>query len=78
KELIRSMESFESMRGFLEHFSLVMDAETNENLDSVSIMTLHSAKGLEFDTVFLLQAGEAALIQRELVREESFLPAGKE
>ncbi|WP_027664283.1 ATP-dependent helicase [Rhizobium leguminosarum] len=53
KELIRSMESFESMRGFLEHVSLVMDAETNENLDAVSIMTLHSAKGLEFDTVFL-------------------------
>jgi len=53
KELIRSMESFESMRGFLEHVSLVMDAETNENLDAVSIMTLHSAKGLEFDTIFL-------------------------
>jgi len=53
KELVRSMEAFESMRGFLEHVSLVMDAETNENLDAVSIMTLHSAKGLEFDTVFL-------------------------
>lgn len=53
KELIRSMEAFESMRGFLEHVSLVMDAETNENLDAVSIMTLHSAKGLEFETVFL-------------------------
>lgn len=53
KELIRSMESFESMRGFLEHVALVMDAEQNENMDAVSIMTLHSAKGLEFDTVFL-------------------------
>ncbi|WP_112833152.1 ATP-dependent helicase [Ensifer sp.] len=53
KELIRSMEAFESLRGFLEHVSLVMDAEQNENLDAVSIMTLHSAKGLEFDTVFL-------------------------
>jgi DNA helicase-2/ATP-dependent DNA helicase PcrA len=53
KELIRSMESFESMRGFLEHVSLVMDAEQNETLDAVSIMTLHSAKGLEFDIVFL-------------------------
>lgn len=53
KELIRSMDSFESMRGFLEHVALVMDAEQNENLDAVSIMTLHSAKGLEFDTVFL-------------------------
>ncbi|WP_454849875.1 ATP-dependent helicase [Rhizobium binxianense] len=53
KELIRSMESFESMRGFLEHVSLVMDAEQNEDMDAVSIMTLHSAKGLEFETVFL-------------------------
>lgn len=53
KELIRSMDSFESMRGFLEHVALVMDVEQNENLDAVSIMTLHSAKGLEFDTVFL-------------------------
>lgn len=53
KELIRSMEDFESMRGFLEHVSLVMDAEQNENLDAVNIMTLHSAKGLEFETVFL-------------------------
>ena len=53
KELIRSMDAFESMRGFLEHVSLVMDAEQNENMDAVSIMTLHSAKGLEFETVFL-------------------------
>ncbi|MGO4439547.1 ATP-dependent helicase [Rhizobium sp. RAF56] len=53
KELIRSMEAFESMRGFLEHVALVMDTEQNESLDAVSIMTLHSAKGLEFDTVFL-------------------------
>ncbi len=53
KELIRSMEDFEGLRGFLEHVSLVMDADTNEDLDAISLMTLHSAKGLEFDTVFL-------------------------
>ena len=53
KELIRSMEEFDSMRGFLEHISLVMDTDKNENLDAVSLMTLHSAKGLEFDHVFL-------------------------
>lgn len=53
KELIRSMEEYESLRGFLEHVSLVMDADKNEDLDAVSIMTLHSAKGLEFNTVFL-------------------------
>ena len=53
KELIRSMEEFDSMRGFLEHISLVMDTDKNENMDAVSLMTLHSAKGLEFDHVFL-------------------------
>jgi DNA helicase-2/ATP-dependent DNA helicase PcrA len=41
------------MRGFLEHVSLVMDAEQNAELDAVNIMTLHSAKGLEFPTVIL-------------------------
>ncbi|MBO6716812.1 MAG: UvrD-helicase domain-containing protein [Rhizobiaceae bacterium] len=53
KELIRSMEEYESLRGFLEHVALVMDAEQNEDMDAISIMTLHSAKGLEFGTVFL-------------------------
>ncbi len=53
KELVRSMEEFENMRGFLEHISLVMDIDKNENLDAVNLMTLHSGKGLEFDTVFL-------------------------
>jgi len=53
KELIRSMEDYESLRSFLEHVALVMDADKNEGLDAVSIMTLHSAKGLEFETVFL-------------------------
>jgi len=52
KELIRSMEEFENLAGFLEHISLVMDTEKSEG-EAVSIMTLHSAKGLEFDTVFL-------------------------
>jgi DNA helicase II / ATP-dependent DNA helicase PcrA len=52
KELIRSMEEFESLAGFLEHIALVMDADKSED-EAVSIMTLHSAKGLEFDTVFL-------------------------
>jgi len=53
KELIRSMEDYESLRSFLEHVALVMDAEQNAEMDAVSIMTLHSAKGLEFETVFL-------------------------
>ncbi len=53
KELVRSMEEFENLQGFLEHISLVMDTDRNGDTDAVSIMTLHSAKGLEFDTVFL-------------------------
>ncbi len=53
KELIRSMGEFESMAGFLEHVALVMDIDAVEAEDRVNIMTLHSAKGLEFSTVFL-------------------------
>ncbi|MFC5387478.1 ATP-dependent helicase [Aquamicrobium segne] len=53
KELIRSMEDYGSLREFLEHVALVMDKDKNENLDAVSLMTLHSAKGLEFETVML-------------------------
>ncbi len=53
KELVRSMEEFENLAGFLEHISLVMDTDRSEGNDAVNIMTLHSAKGLEFDTVFL-------------------------
>ncbi|WP_246702936.1 UvrD-helicase domain-containing protein [Starkeya sp. ORNL1] len=53
KELVRSMEPFENLVGFLEHISLVMDTEGGNGAAAVSIMTLHSAKGLEFDIVFL-------------------------
>ncbi|HWV22280.1 MAG TPA: UvrD-helicase domain-containing protein [Devosia sp.] len=53
KELSRSMEEFETLGGFLEHISLVMDRDSAEASDAVTIMTLHSAKGLEFNTVFL-------------------------
>ncbi|ABE40591.1 ATP-dependent DNA helicase, Rep family [Rhodopseudomonas palustris BisB5] len=53
KELVRSMEEFENLQGFLEHISLVMDRDGAADEDAVSVMTLHSAKGLEFETVFL-------------------------
>src|SRR5438045_39983 len=53
KELVRSMDEFENLGGFLEHISLVMDTDKGEGTEAVSIMTLHAAKGLEFDTVFL-------------------------
>ncbi|MBI3434031.1 MAG: UvrD-helicase domain-containing protein [Proteobacteria bacterium] len=53
KEFVRSMEEFENLQGFLEHVSLVMDTDGGADAQAVSIMTLHAAKGLEFDTVFL-------------------------
>ena len=53
KELVNAMGEFETLAGFLEHVSLVMEAISQEGQDVVTIMTLHAAKGLEFDTVFL-------------------------
>jgi DNA helicase-2/ATP-dependent DNA helicase PcrA len=53
KELVRSMAEFENLSGFLEHIALVMDVDQAEDGERVNIMTLHSAKGLEFSTVFL-------------------------
>jgi DNA helicase II / ATP-dependent DNA helicase PcrA len=53
KELVRSMSEFENLLGFLEHVSLVMDRDVGGAEDRVNIMTLHSAKGLEFAHVFL-------------------------
>ncbi|WGF88757.1 ATP-dependent helicase [Marinivivus vitaminiproducens] len=53
KELVRSVGEFDSLEGFLEHVSLVLDNASDPEGDMATIMTLHGAKGLEFDTVFL-------------------------
>ena len=53
KELVKALDQFENLQGFLEHVSLVMDNERDEAGEKVSIMTLHAAKGLEFPAVFL-------------------------
>ena len=53
KELVRAMEEFPDMGSFLEHISLVMEKEEATAEERVSIMTLHGAKGLEFETVYL-------------------------
>ncbi|WP_135501673.1 ATP-dependent helicase [Roseovarius aestuariivivens] len=53
KELVKALEGFENLQGFLEHVSLIMDNESEEAGEKVSIMTLHAAKGLEFPVVFL-------------------------
>ena len=53
KELLKALEEFENLQGFLEHVSLIMDNASDEAGEKVSIMTLHAAKGLEFPCVFL-------------------------
>ncbi len=53
KELVHSMREFENLASYLDHISLVLDTETNTLGDQVNLMTLHSAKGLEFPCVFL-------------------------
>ncbi|HEV7340265.1 MAG TPA: UvrD-helicase domain-containing protein [Sphingopyxis sp.] len=52
-ELVRAMEDYDSLEAFLEHVSLVMDRDQNDDTETVTIMTIHAAKGLEFDHVFL-------------------------
>jgi DNA helicase-2/ATP-dependent DNA helicase PcrA len=53
KELVSAIEEFDTLQSFLEHVSLVMDNNQNESVDQVTLMTLHAAKGLEYDYVFL-------------------------
>lgn len=53
KELVIALEDYNDLQTFIEHVSLVMDSQKNTTNDLVNIMTLHSAKGLEFDVVFL-------------------------
>jgi len=52
-ELARAMEDYETLGDFLEHVSLVMDNDAADDAEKVTIMTIHAAKGLEFDHVFL-------------------------
>ncbi len=53
RELVRALADFETLEGFLDHVALVMENENDSDPDRVSLMTLHGAKGLEFDIVFL-------------------------
>ena len=54
QELTRAMEEFENMSSFLDHVALVMENEQSDTSEKVTIMTLHAAKGLEFENVFLV------------------------
>ncbi len=53
KELIKALEQFENLQGFLEHIALIMDNASEDSEEKLTIMTLHAAKGLEFPAVFL-------------------------
>jgi DNA helicase II / ATP-dependent DNA helicase PcrA len=77
KELVVAMAEFENLGGFLEHVSLVMDNAADSSGDMVSLMTLHSAKGLEFDTVFL-PGWEEGVFPSQRAVEESGLPGLEE
>ena len=70
KELIRFMHQFDSLAGFLEHVSLVMDVDNGVDGDRVSLMTLHAAKGLEFETVYL-SGWEEGLFPHQRALDES-------
>ena len=70
KELISAMEEFESLAGFMEHVSLVMENAERSQEEMVSLMTLHSAKGLEFDVVFL-PGWEEGLFPHQRALDES-------
>ena len=70
KEFVRSMEGYESLAAFLEHVSLVMEIAQDESGDRINLMTLHAAKGLEFDTVFL-PGWEEGLFPSQRTMDES-------
>lgn len=72
KELVTAMEDFDSIENFLEHVSLVMENQDRADQDMVSLMTLHSAKGLEFDAVFL-PGWEEGLFPSQRTMDESGL-----
>ncbi len=70
KELVRALADFDTLAGFLEHVSLVMENEENSQGERISLMTLHAAKGLEFDTVFL-PGWEEGLFPSQRTMDES-------
>ena len=72
KELVKALEEFENLQGFLEHVSLIMDNDKGGDGEKVSIMTLHAAKGLEFPAVFL-PGWEDGLVPSQRSMDESGL-----
>jgi len=77
KELLSATETFETLTAFLDHVSLVMDNDAQAGGDAVNLLTLHSAKGLEFDTVFL-PGWEEGLFPNQRTLDEGGLAALEE
>ncbi|HET6466836.1 MAG TPA: UvrD-helicase domain-containing protein [Geminicoccaceae bacterium] len=69
KELVKALEEFETVPGFLEHVGLVMENVADPGADMVNVMTLHGAKGLEFDQVFLAGWEEGVFPSQRAVDE---------
>ena len=68
-ELTRAMEEYETLGDFLEHVSLVMDTDGREDEETVTIMTIHAAKGLEFDNVFCVGWEEGVFPSQRAIDE---------
>jgi DNA helicase-2/ATP-dependent DNA helicase PcrA len=77
KELVSALEEFQNLSGFLEHVSLVMEAGAADAGDMATLMTLHAAKGLEFDTVFL-PGWEEGVFPNQRSMDEGGAPALEE
>ncbi len=69
KEFLVSLKDFENLEGFLEHVSLVMENITNTSTETLTLMTMHSAKGLEFDHVFLAGWEEGVFPSQRSIEE---------
>ncbi|WP_461308306.1 ATP-dependent helicase, partial [Albidovulum sp.] len=72
KELVKALEQFDSLQGFLEHVALIMDNDSEDAEEKITIMTLHAAKGLEFPVVFL-PGWEDGLFPSQRAMDESGL-----
>jgi DNA helicase-2/ATP-dependent DNA helicase PcrA len=70
KELLRSLQDYTDLREYLEHISLVTDTDNIQDEDTVSIMTMHAAKGLEFETVFLAGWEEGLFPSQKALEEK--------
>ena len=70
KEFVRAIGEFDTLQGFLEHVALVTELEGDNTVEQISLMTLHAAKGLEFDTVFL-PGWEEGLFPHQRAMDES-------